>query len=129
MTGRILTATIDKSTFGSKATQQVAVNPSTGVAVFGNLIFNDTASRARLTVSDGVLSAASDSFNIYQPAWYRSAKTGDWDSISTWEYSNDTGNTWRHLLEILYALKHGKITIRNGHIITMRIKCRFTHTG
>lgn len=119
--GRILNVTSSKSSFTVSATTQAALNPSTGRAVFSNLVFNDTALQAQLTISDALVSITSDPFNIIQPVWYRSVRTGDWDSLSTWEYSTDMGNTWMASPpEIPYALKHGKITIRSGHTVTMR---------
>lgn len=119
--GRIITVATNKSTLAASATIQEATSPATGRAVLDNLIFTDTATRAQLTLSDGTLSITSDTFNIIQPVWYRSIRTGDWDSVSTWEYSTDTGNAWLPSpAEIPYALKHSKILIRSGHTVTMR---------
>lgn len=122
MDGRIITLTASKGSLSNLAVKQVAVNPVTGVATFGNIIFNDTVTGTTLLISDNSgLTLETDTFSINTSLWYKSVRTGDWDSVSTWACSTDTGATWNlNPVVIPDASKHGRIIIANGHTITMR---------
>lgn len=118
---RIFTVSAVRGTLNPSSVTQVALSPGTGLAVFSNLTFSDSISGTQLQFSDGSINLLSDSFNVNYPVWYRSAKTGYWDSLNTWEYSLDTGLTWQaNPAAYPDAAKHGKIVISATHTVTMR---------
>lgn len=116
----VITLSATKGTLDNSSVIVKATNPVSAQADFTQIIFADTVTAVQLVATSGTLTAVSDTFDVYQPLWFRSVKTGDWDSVNTWEYSNDNGGLWMNAIEMPNALKHGKIVISAGHTVTMR---------
>jgi hypothetical protein len=68
------------------------------------------------TVVDGIRigTSWSDLFNVQ----YRSTTSGNWNSTSTWEVSDDGGSNWSSATSTPTDAD-GAITIRNGHTVTV----------
>ena len=54
------------------------------------------------------------------PNIYRSVATGNWNVISTWEYSSDNGQSWYPAITAPSATD-GTINIRNPHVVTQTV--------
>lgn len=91
-----------------------------GTVVFSRLAYTNVATDVWLTATiAGIPPLASDSFDVLQPVWFRSIQNGYWMDTATWEISHDNGNTWLPAGIVPDYQKHGSITVRSGHTVTM----------
>lgn len=96
----------------------LTVNAASGVATFSDLHIWEIGSGYTLTASSSPLTGATSSaFNITQGVGdYRSAGTGTWATLATWERWD--GSTWATPANAPTAANAGTIIIRNGHVVT-----------
>ncbi len=120
MEGRVIYAQALSGTLDVGSVAQIALSPVNGLAEFTKIVYADTVTRTQLKFTDGILTVLTDTFDVVHPVWFRSVKSGSWDSLSTWEYSTDKGQTWLDSAALVPdAVKHGKIIISQGHIVTV----------
>lgn len=120
MEGRIIKAQALSGTLEAGSVTRMTLSPANGSAEFNKIAYADTITATQLRFTDGTLSVVSNTFDVINPAWYRSLKSGSWDSLSTWEYSADKGLNWfGNPALVPDASKHGEITIRNGHTVVI----------
>jgi hypothetical protein len=120
MEGRIISVQALSGTLNSSSITQVALSPASGYAEFSKIAYADTITATQLKFTDGILTALTNAFDVINPTWYKSVKSGNWDTLNTWEYSTDKGLTWLDSPTVIpNATTHGKITIGTGHTVTI----------